>query len=59
MVVGGDTVTLSEVLAYTKGGHGIVLLAAGTGGLAAALAEYARTDTVVKGCVGRTSLEGG
>ena len=46
MVVGGDSTTLREVLDYSRAGHGIVLIASCTGGLAAALAEYIRTGEV-------------
>ena len=39
-VVCGDETTLSEVLAFTQVGSGIVLLSSDTGGLAAALTSY-------------------
>ena len=39
MVINGDATTLSEVVAYTSAGHGVVLLAAATGGLARVLAD--------------------
>ena len=56
LVMGGDQTTLSEVLAYIEAGHGTVLLASHTGGLAAALSDFVQHNGAAQGAV---QLSGG